>query len=194
MIDIQTHTYICMYYMLCLCVMMYVHTCYFSFFTLYCFRTKRPRNFSWVILSNEGLLSSGLCILMMVLCLLQRSFAVNTSKFSTTHYDSKPKTHVLTLKFRKYEKTDLPSISEAANTVRLKHPIHETYQEGAQKRHKLARLLLKLCQQWLLWRGLGYIFSVRPFPHQSQGRHSAVQLLCAGEVSSRRFSPQFFFP
>lgn len=40
--------------------------------------------------------------------------------------------------------------------------------------------------QWLFWRRLGCTFSVHPFPHQSPGRLSAVQLVCAREVNSPR--------
>lgn len=46
------HTYLCIYRVLCLCVVKYVHVCYFSSLTLYCFRTKRPCDSSWAILGN----------------------------------------------------------------------------------------------------------------------------------------------
>jgi hypothetical protein len=53
----------------------------------------------------SGLLSSGLCIFMMALYLAHPSLAVNTSKCSMAHYDSKTKTQqVQTLKFWKSEK------------------------------------------------------------------------------------------
>lgn len=66
------------------------------------------------------------------------------------------------------------------------HPIHKSNQEGAQKRHKPVGFLRTYRPQWLFWRRLGCIFSVHPFPHQSPGRLSVVQLVCACEVNSPR--------
>lgn len=108
---------------------------------------------------------------------------------STIHNDSKQNTQVLTLSFWKFS-----SISETANMKKTKHPVHKINQEGAQKRHKPVSFLLTHRPQWLLWRGLGYIFSVHPSPHQSPDRLSAVQLLCVCEVNSRSFSLQFLPP